>query len=434
MRPRLIGFAADRHGGVSLITAFALPALIGALALGTEVSYWYVKNRTLQNAADSAVIAASLDPSSAWLAQAKAVAAHYGLVDGVDSVTVTGTRSAACPGGGNDCISITVAAAVPVYLSAILDYAGNTRVDGANATLISAIAIAKHGIGGKSYCLVALAGSGANPAIAASGPPNAHLAGCGVVSNTGARCTGNDLGADFGDAIGTNSGCGASRRSNIAQPFADPYAALVSRLPTDPCNGTYHQISNSLPNSNKWRGTKSLGAVTTICGDLQLKGDVTVIAPSNATLVIRNGQLDTNGYSMQTASGSGLAIAFAGVNNASYTHIVTGSGKLDIAAPKKGDWAGVAIYTDPRLTVGVQMPKAASNPSWAFSGLVYVPRADLEFKGSVGKASNGKLCTVLVANSITIKGTGLALSAFECAAAGLAAPTDGTGGRGSLVG
>ncbi|MGI8568733.1 MAG: hypothetical protein ACR2KT_06505 [Methylocella sp.] len=40
-----------------------------------------------------------------------------------------------------------------------------------------------------------------------------------------------------------------------------------------------------------------------------MTGD-TFTAPSNAVLVIENGQLDTNGYKLQTTSGSGLTIVF----------------------------------------------------------------------------------------------------------------------------
>lgn len=430
---RLAAFARDQRGGVSVLTALALPALIGSLALGTEVSFWMVKNRRLQNAADSAVIAASIAGGANYLAQAKAVTARYGLIDGADGVTVTASNAATCPTGETNCYRVTVATSIPVYLGAVVGYLGNTVVDGAKSTSVSANAIAKPGGTAKSYCLVGLASDGTTPAIASSGAPKADLSGCGVASNTAARCNGHDLKAAFGDAVGTNNGCGAIPTSN-AKPFVDPYAALVSRLPADACGGQYPQITNNLPNSNKWLGTKSLGSVTTICGDLQLTGAVTVTAPSNAVLIIRNGRLDTNGYKLQTANGSGLAIVFTGVNNALYTHTPTGSGDLDIAAPTTGDWSGVAIYTNPSLTVGVQMPKAASDPTWAISGLIYTPRANLEFKGSVGKGTNGKLCTVIVANSVTIKGTGLVLSTMECGIAGLSAPTNGASGRGVLAG
>ena len=422
----------DRDGAVSLITAFALPALVATLALGTEVSYWMVKNRSLQNAADSAVIAASIDASSDYLTQAKAVVARYGLVDGVGGVVVTASNAAACPAGGTDCYRVTVATTLPTYLGKVVGYAGAGTIGGASGTRLSAVAFAKPGGGnGRPYCLVALASDGTDPAILTNGAPKTDLSGCGIASNTGARCNGHDLGADFGDAVGTNNGCGASQKSR-AKPVADPYASLAAKLPADPCGGSYPQ--SSLPAANRWTGSKTLGSVTTICGDLQLTGDVTITAPSDAVLIIRNGELALQGYKFKTATGSGLAVVFTGSNNSAYQHSPTGSGELDIAAPTSGTWSGVALYQDPGLTVGVQMPNAAKDPEWAITGLIYAPHADLEFRGSVGKSSAGKRCTVIVANSFVIRGTGLVLSANECAAAGLDPPDDSSGGRGTLVG
>lgn len=434
MRPlfRLIGaFATDRRGAVSLITAFALPALIATLALGTEVSYWLVKNRALQNAADSAVIAASIDGSANYLSEAKAVTARYGFVHGTDGVSVTASNTATCPAGGSDCYSVTVATVLPTYLGEVVGYIGAEKVGDASGTKLSAIAYAKPSGGAHQYCVVALASDGTAPGVAASGAPKADLSGCGVMSNTDASCKGHDLGAAQGDAAGTSNGCGAVQNSNV-KPFVDPYTAMAAKLPADTCGGVYPQIL--LPASNRWSGTRTLGSVTTICGDLQLTGDVTIIAPSDAVLVIRNGELSTAGHSMKTASGSSLAIVFAGSNNLLYNHTPNGSGKLDITAPTSGIWSGVAMYQDPALTTGVQLSNPGSSPAWAFTGLVYLPHADLEFKGSVGKSSAGKRCTVIVANSIVIKGTGLILSTVECGAAGLDVPDNGSGGRGTLVG
>lgn len=424
-------FFADRRGAVSIITALALPALIGTLALGTEVSYWLVKNRSLQNAADSAVIAASIDASANYLIQAKSVAARYGLVDGTDGVAVTASNAATCPAGGTNCYSVTIATTLPTYLGKVVGYVGNGVVAGVSGTRLSAIAFAQPSGTAHEYCLVALAGDGTDPGVSSSGAPKADLSGCGVMSNTGERCNGHDLGAAYGDAVGTDSGCGAVQTSNV-KPFVDLYSGLAAKLPADPCGGVYPQTA--LPATNKWSGTKTLGSVTTICGDLQVTGDVSIVAPSDAILIIRNGELMMQGFNFTTASGSGLAVIFTGSNSGSYLHIPDGSGALDITAPTTGTWAGIALYQDPAVTVGIQMPSAAGAPSWALTGLVYLPHVDLDFKGSVGKGSAGKRCTVIIANSVTIKGTGLVLSTAECGAAGLTTPTNGAGARGVLVG
>ncbi len=426
-------FGRDPSGGVSILMAFALPAFVGTLALGTEISLWLLRNRSLQNAADSAVVAASLDGTSGYLAQAKAVTARYGLVDGVGGVTVTGSNAATCATGETNCYSVTVAAAMPVYLGAVVGYLGNA---GSKSTKLSAISYARRGTTAHDYCLVGLASNGTAQGIYADGASGANLAHCGVMSNTAAKCTaGYDLVADYGDAVTSNAGCGGIQAAPV-KPYAEPYAAYASQLPGDYCGGNYPQVGGSLPSSNKWSGTQSLGSVTLICGDLQLTGNVTVVAPADALMLIYNGEIATNGFRLQTASGSALSLIFMGTNNTLYTHTPTGTGRIDIAAPTKGPAAGVAIYTDPALTVGVQMPSAGTAPGWSMSGLIYMPHADLVFTGAVGAATYGKRCTVLVANSVSLKGsTPFVLSTVECDQAGLTVvPTSIAAGRGTLAG
>ena len=172
------------------------------------------------------------------------------------------------------------------------------------------------------------------------------------MSDTTASCTGHNLNATYGEAHGTNSGCGNTQMSGVPT-VADPYADLASNLPANSCGGSYPQEpakkkDPALPASNQWSGTSSLSGVipsgvTVVCGDQQLTGNTTI---NNTTLVIENGQFDTNGY---TLSGSNLTVVFSGTNSASYQHVPTGGGTLDISSPTSGNWSGVAIYQDPRL-------------------------------------------------------------------------------------
>src|SRR5919107_4509602 len=85
--PRIREFVNNRSGSVATMTALAMPALIGVAGLGAEVSYWYLVQRSMQNAADSAVIAAATNGSANYASEAKAAAARYGYVDGVNKVS-----------------------------------------------------------------------------------------------------------------------------------------------------------------------------------------------------------------------------------------------------------------------------------------------------------------------------------------------------------
>jgi hypothetical protein len=257
------------------------------------------------------------------------------------------------------------------------------------------------------------------------------------MSNASATCNGHDLGADYGDAHITDNGCGVIQTSNV--PIVpDPYAYLAANIPANTCGGSYPQEpakkkDPALPASNQWSGTKSLSGNVQICGDLQLTADVTINAPSGAVLVIENGQFDSNGFTVRTASGSTVTIVFSGDNSGSYTHAPTGGGTFDIQVPKTGVWSGVAVYQDPSLTSGVDISAAGNSPTWDITGLVYLPHANVTFSGAVNKSSNGDSCFALVVADITINGTGSILEHGGCAAAGLNMPTGQVPGRGLLV-
>jgi hypothetical protein len=249
-------------------------------------------------------------------------------------------------------------------------------------------------------------------------------------SNTSANCSGHDLGADYGDAVGTNSGCG--KIQNSGRPATvDPYSGLAANIPANTCGGSYPQEPSS--SVTKVTGTFSISGNVTVCGDVRLTGNVTVSAPTGAVLFIRNGRLNTNGFSIQTASGSALTIVFTGTNGGSYIHAPTGSGTLDIAAPTSGPWSGVMIYQDPAITTGVNISAAGTTPIWKITGLVYLPRAAVTLNGAVNKATNGGPCFVLVVDRLTMMGAANIVPTGGCVAAGLAMPTGSSPGRGQLV-
>ncbi len=416
-------FARHQGGSISVITAITMPVLVGMMGLGAEVTYWYLHQRSMQNAADAAVMAAASNAgTTAYIVEAKAVAGQYGYQDGTGNVTVTATNPASAPGCASNCYSVTVADKVPLFLSQVVGYSGNTAVNGQRGVQLVATAVATGSIS-RQYCLLALASSGAE-GIHTNGAPKANLTGCNIMSNTSATCNGHSLNADVGDAVGTNNGCGVVQNSGVPK-VADPYSGLASNIPADTCNSSYPQ-EPSLPATNKWSGTKSLSGNVTVCGDLQLTGNTTINAPAGAVLVIQNGQLDTGKYSLTTSSGSALTVVFSGTNGGSYQHAPTGGGTLDIAAPTSGPWSGVALYQDPNLTTNVDISAAGNSPTWNITGLVYLPHSSVTFSGAVNKSSNGSACFGMVVDNILINGTGAILNTGGCNAAGLTLPQNMT--------
>jgi Flp pilus assembly protein TadG len=430
---------ADQRGTIAVMMAFLLPVIVGGLGLGFEASNWYLKTRAMQNAADSAVISAATNNGSNYDVEAKAVAAQYGFVNGTNNVTVTASNTAACPAGGNTCYSVTITGMVPLYLSQVVGYAGDTTVNGVKEKKLSSASVANQSTIQQPLCLLTLATTGTG--LRSNGGPNTNFTGCSVMSNSNGTCNGSNLQANYGLAHNTSNGCGNTQVSSVPV-VPDPYAALEKNIPPNNCK-TYPQEGKKGTGGNSWAAgsswpaasaTQTIGGVNyvQVCGDVQLQGNVTINAATQTVLVVENGQLDLSKYTLTT---SNVTIMFSGTNG-SYTYAPTGSGTLNVQAPTTGPWKGVALYQDPSLTnSGVDVTYTGNSPTWDITGLVYMPNSNVTISGAVGKSISGANCMVMVAYTVLVNGTGSFYSQTPagCVAAGLNMPTATIPGRGQLV-
>ncbi len=433
---KLAAFLSDRRGNVAILAAMTLPVVAGSLGLGAEVASWYGGKRALQNAADSAAIAAATNATpDGYATEARAVVARYGLQSGVEGVNITASNAAACPGGGNTCYRVTITRAQPLLLAQAVGFRGDTTFNGSPAKLVTATALAIQANAPREYCILALAGSGDTEALRSNGAPFADLTGCNVMSNTAARCNGHDLKADVGDAHTTNNGCGRHRNSNVPI-VTDPYTGLRTNIPSRSC-GSYpvapaKKKDPPLPSTNTLHGLESRTLID-ICGDVELNGPTFIASSGSGTvLVIRNGSLNLKGYTLQTQSSSSITIIFTGSDNGR-THAPIGDGTFDIQAPTTGVWKGVAMYQDPATTGGLNIDEAGNKPTWLITGLVYLPRASVRFSGAINKATNGLSCFGMVVDNIVINGTGSIFNHGQCHEAGLTLPFSMMPSRGQLV-
>lgn len=241
-------------------------------------------------------------------------------------------------------------------------------------------------------------------AININGAPNLG-GGCSLlVPNGGANCT-NQAGAavkyaDVKTAANSNKACGTQRTTGFTDPTAllSSYDALKSNLPAaaSACPGGYAGV-------NQITGAKTFALNVPKCGKVQLTGNVTITADS--VLLIENGDLDLQGFTLSTASGAHLTIIFSGTTSNSYSHTVTGTGVLDIYAPTSGTWNEIAIYQDPLLTQNVNLTYHGSKPDFNVSGIVYAPNANIDIAGDIGPSQYGDACLSFVAKTISISGT-----------------------------
>jgi Flp pilus assembly protein TadG len=412
---------ADQRGTVIVMMGLLFPILIGGLGLGFEVSNWYLQTRAMQNAADSAALAAAANASANYAVEAKAVAAqYYGFVDGTNNVTVKPLNNVTCPDGSNTCYSVTITSMVPLYLSQVVGYSGDTTVNGVKEKTLGSAAIAQPKIQ-QALCLLALSKTGT--ALRTNGAPNSNFTGCSVMSDSASTCNGSNLNANYGLAHGSNSGCGNKEESNIPT-VDDPYKAMAANIPTNTCGTKANNFPQLTKNGSKWSGgtswsgSKNLNGTLQMCGDVQLTGNVVINTPNNTTgavLVIENGQLDLNGFTLSTANGSAVTIVFSGVTTnptGNYQHIPTDNssgqgGVLDIQAPSGSSalFQGMAIYQDPNLTTGVDITYKGNNPDWKISGGVYLPNSNVQISGAVSQSTNGADCFAMITSTVWINGT-----------------------------
>ncbi len=442
---RACGFLCDRRANISVMVALLLVPLVGMLGMATEASSWFLMQRGMQNAADSAALAAATNGGTVTYAtEAKSVATSYGFTGGANNTTVTvvnndNTVPSVC---NSACYRVTISRNVPIYLTQIVGYTGSVALNGGRAQTVSTFAVASPNAIPTSYCLVSLGGG---DAFHINGGNSVNLNGCYVRSNGNTTCDGTNSNGGASDIVysGSNKKCTpANYKSTL---FTDPYSSQASHIPANTCSpagsaSSYPQESgknNTVPVSNQLTGSVTWPATQIFCGDVKLMGDVNVTTASPGTvLVIENGILDLNGFTLKSLASSGLTIIFTGpsITGFSPSHIPTGGGTLNFAAPTSGTWSGFALYQDPALTSGVDMTAAGNSPTWNITGLIYVPNSNLSFSGTVNQASNGYSCFALVDSTFQSNGTGKILEdQSQCAQAGVTLPSDDTPVRVALV-
>ena len=235
----LLSLYKNQSGTVAVIMAFLLPILIAVFGLGFEITNWYLSTRAMQNAADASAIAAATNGSSNYNIEAAAVATQYGYTSGTNNVTVTASNAATCPADPSvtpPCYSVTITSVVPLILTEVIGYLGNSTLNGARAQTLTSAAIANKPVIQTPICLLGLDTSGT--AIRTNGAPNADFSGCTVMSNSASTCNGSNLHATLGLAHGNNNGCGITQYSGVPV-VSDPYAYMASNIPTDLNNSDY---------------------------------------------------------------------------------------------------------------------------------------------------------------------------------------------------
>jgi hypothetical protein len=390
-----------KRGSVAILVAFSAPVLIGAIALGIEVSGWTAAEQQLQRTADAAAIAAALTYINGSSVQVAATEGAYlaeinGAVgksppqwDGASVITdnmITISKVKGVVNTSDVAFQAIIRKAVPFLLSGI-------ALKGPGKTL-SATAVAEIGITstGAQPCLFTTGGdvngvtTGTDVTI--SGSVNLNMNNCSIRSDAGVSLSGSiniTAAAIYASGAITQSGSvtlnNTPKYSGVPQ-MADPFA-------------NWSPVQNALSNAACSGGT---AVNINGSGDTTLQpscySGITVSGSGSITLASGiyyvNGGINLSGSI--TMTGSDVTIISTG------TFVSSGSVAITLTAPKDGTTAGIAY-----ASTSSNGSSFSGSQAMSFSGLVYYPKGILSFSGSAAEGSSG--CAEVVAQSVSLSGS-----------------------------
>ncbi|API58236.1 hypothetical protein BSL82_02065 [Tardibacter chloracetimidivorans] len=378
----------DRRGNVLVLTAAALPVMIGGAGLGVDVTQWYLWQRELQMSVDTAALAGAY---SKVQGKDYNVSANAALTDNKQVLDYLGTPSVTVvswSGGTNNAVRVSAQTQRDLPFSSLFLPAGPTITATATAAVIDS----------GEFCMLAT-NETAQAAVSIGGNALLQL-GCGIATNSNhseaikifgsSQVDADPLTAMGGITAGSNNLIGDTTTRPYSVKQTDPLAHL-----TTPPAGTSRTYDKN--NATLQPGTYS---------DMQIKGSHT-LAPGVYTI---------DGGSLKVAAQynlSGSGVIFVLKNGA--TIDINGGSNISFTAPTSdqitaspgtynnisSEFGGVLIFEDKATSVAGKDSRINGNATLHLGGAIYMPNQDMEMTGN---ASPSTQCLLLIANTIGISG------------------------------
>jgi len=366
-----------QDGNVAVVVAVAMVPVLGMAGVTLDYTRISQERVTLQEAADSAALAALLSdgPTDSDRIQAATdvLNANASGLSNVDvSVKLAGTQA-----------TVTASAQVKTSLMQVLKV---------NHAPVSVTATAMTANDGAPVCIFALSQSGTG--IEISGNASVTSSKCALYANS------SSAGAIAIGGSSTVSAAGYCAAGTVSAPKSlspaprdhcptqsDPYASLKAPA-ASPC------VASKTNVSVKPKETVTLtGGV--YCGGLDLKGTAKLDA---GLYVIRDGALTID--SQANVTGTGVTFYLVGTNA---TFTINGGGKIVLKAPNTvGDpYKGMLIIAD-RDSAGT-LSKLNGNSDTVLVGAIYAPKQQITLNGT-GTFGQGSPFMPIVSNTIKITG------------------------------
>lgn len=375
-----------------MLTALAMPMMVGAAGLACDTVSWALVKRQLQREADSAALAGAYA-----LAQGKDPddAARHDITEASDVQLSAAPVIASAPtsgayAGNVNAVQVTLAATPVLSFSSMFISSPPRLVASATAAALT----------NGSYCVTAL-NPGSNWGINLQGNASVNLS-CGMASNsnspTGAISASgsSQVIASPVSAVGyipasSNFASGTVINSySVAQH--DPFISLPTPVVPGGCNGPLNVAPNATVSVSNptgvacYRGMNLKGTVTFdpgiyyIDGSSFATGSQAVVTGYGVTFILTS----------STASSSGSSVATLGLGAGS---------TMNLTATTSGTYGGILFYQDRRASGYVN--GAGGNASSTFQGAFYFPSEELDFNGTSNMNIN---CVQMVASTIQFIG------------------------------
>lgn len=402
---RLRRFWRDTRGNALMMTAFALPLVVGAAGLGVHSMQLSLVKRQLQREADSAAMAGGYSlfqnqGNTAAIAQANKALTQNALVPGATATITPGSFTSGST-VYTSTMYVRLVSNQPTPLMALFGRSTSSVSAEARAAIVP----------DGNVCFLALE-SGTTTGITFAGNSNINL-GCGVGTNSISSnaavnvngqpsVTASPIVAMGGIPASSAYASGTVLMANHAQlpnPFAgssyDPSSTDVSNAACK--NGNDWNVID-VPSGGTGTGVPGCYGTINVQGTLTLQPGTYFLADgaNNAGLQVgAQGHLICTGCTfVLTSTTPGNANSFATMN-------INGGAEVDISSSIGGIYDGITIYRDSRAAASNQCCTINGNANSSLEGAFYFPNDTLTFNGTSGMTLS---CFQMVALRLAFSG------------------------------
>ena len=391
-RSPLRALLADCRGNVLVLSALAMPLMIGAAGLAMDTIQLTLIQRQLQRQADSAALAGALAKAQGAAVSSAATSSITRDSMFVLSKTpvIENAPTAGAYAGNTGAVRVVIESTqTQVFADMFRSQPATLRVEATAASMTNG-----------NYCVVSLEKTAA-VGITMQGNAGVDM-GCGLATNskgspavtTGGSST---VKVSHVAAVGGLKSSVNYSAGTVLLPYAvpqkDPYAALPAPTVPAGCNAQLNVQPNSVVNVSNPSGTACYRG-------MNIKGTVT-FAPG--VYVIDGGSVTFG--SQAVVNGTGVSFVLTSATAASNAGSVAtldmnGGAKVNLSATSSGTYGGVLFYQDRRAAAGTTN-SVNGNALSNFQGGFYFASQDLSFSGDSGMTTD---CVQLVSRRVTFIG------------------------------